>query len=332
MLRMQQALARSRAYTLLADLAARGLTPPALAPLRAVAQLAPLLPAALDAQALEQCAVEHQTVFGLNLFACAGVFLEAESRMGGQPALRAAATYAALGFAAPPGAEADSLQSQLACLAFLCGAEADALEDHQPAAADRARKLQADFLRGHLLPWLPALCEALARQPSAFYAALAPLLATLCFDHYGDLVSVVDGAAPAAAADPAAESSPESAAAPPLELSEASLRAIARRLLTPVHSGLFLARSDLVQLARRCDLPTGFGERLQMLSDLFRAAGHFEKLPALLNGIDQLLAQAEAHHVALEEEAPAAAAFLAPWLARLDGSRALVASLRAAAQ
>ncbi|MGL4647912.1 MAG: TorD/DmsD family molecular chaperone, partial [Caldilineaceae bacterium] len=183
----QIALARSRGYALLADVAARGLTPESLAPLRAVRDLAPVLPEALDGPGQDKAAAEHYTVFGLNVFAYESVFLDPEARMGGAVAARAQESCARLGFAASAGQEPDGLVAQLGCLAFLCGAEAEAREDHKVGAADRIRRKQAEFLGNHLLCWLPALSEALARQESRFYAALAPLITSLCIDHYADI-------------------------------------------------------------------------------------------------------------------------------------------------
>jgi len=317
---MQLALARSRGYALLADVAVYGLRPDSLLPLRAVADLAPLLPDALEADAIDRAAADHYATFGLNLFAFESIFLDPESLLNGPSASRVQATCAAAGFRPAAGLEVDALANELACLAFLCGAEADAWEDHNDAAAARARHLQRDFLQRHLLVWLPPLCEALGRQETPFYAALGPLLADLCFDHYAEL-------APAAVVPTQTSEAPEL----PLKaevLDDVGIRAISRRLLAPAVCGIFLGRNDLVRLARAADLPTTFGERSQMLTDLFHAAGRFDNLHSLLNALDQLAAQAEAHHVALEEAYPVAAPFVASWLQKLDATRTLLVTMR----
>jgi TorA maturation chaperone TorD len=335
--RMQLALARSRGYALLADVVARGLTAESLPPLRAVADLADLLPDTLDEDATEQHAAEHYAVFGLNLFACESIFVDPESRLAGDAAARVQAAYAAVGFRPLPGHEVDSLVNELGCLAFLCGAEADAWEDQRTLEAQRVRRLQCAFLQSHLLAWLPPLCEALERQPSPLYAALAPLLLTLSMDHYSE-VAPLAGHQPEAGAERAAAADREDAAAAagvpvalPAAADDTGIKELCRRLLTPAISGLFLARSDLTQLAHTVDLPTSFGDRSRMLADLFHAAGRFERVPALLNALDKSVAAAAGRHAALVEEAPTAAPLVAPWLERLDASRALLADMRRAA-
>jgi TorA maturation chaperone TorD len=326
--RMQLALARSRGYALLADVTARGISDTSLPPLRAVAELAPLLPDQMDAAAADAAAADHYAVFGLNLFAFESVFVDPECRLSGHVTHRVAESCATLGFQPPAGMEADALATELSCIAFLCGAEADAWEDRQTGAAEQARRLQRDFLRNHLLVWLPPLCEALARQERPVYAALGPLLATLCLDHYGELTPLPAlASAPVEPTAPSAEGTPSFAS-----LDDAGIRTIARRLLAPAQSGLFLARSDVTRLARYADLPASFGERAQMLTDLFHAAGHFERLLALLNALDQMAAQAESHHAALEEEYPLVAPFILPWQQRLDATRALLAAMRTVAR
>lgn len=344
--RMQLALARSRGYALLADVVARGLTAESLPPLRAVADLADLLPDTLDEDAAEQHAAEHYAVFGLNLFACESIFVDPESRLAGDAAARVQSAYAAVGFRPLPGHEVDSLVNELGCLAFLCGAEADAWEDQRTLEAQKVRRLQRAFLQSHLLAWLPPLCEALERQPSPLYAALAPLLLTLCMDHYSEVAPLAahqpaaaeESSAAAGAVDVRVEPRGDDAAgeagapeAPPAAADDAGVKELCRRLLAPAISGIFLARSDLTQIARTVDLPTSFGDRSRMLADLFHAAGRFERVPALLNALDKSVAAAASRHAALVEEAPTAAPLVAPWLDRLDASRALLANMRRAA-
>lgn len=314
MQRAIQAQAYSRAFDMLAGMVARGLAPEHLEILRSMSSFAGLLPKSLRGAAADKAAAEHYTVFGLNVFANASVFLEADAQLGGATAERSRAAYAALGFTPPPDLEADALPAQLRCLSFLCGVEADALEQRRGAAARHARRKQSAFLRDHLLPWLPPLSEALARQSSKLYAEMSGLMANMCFDHYAAITP-----------QSATPKSPLKAIGMPGKM---SVRAISRHLLTPAQSGIFLSRDDLVSLARSVELPASFGERVTMLGDLFHAAGQFERLPALLDGLDGLAERAQVAHRTFMQGTPGSDPFVAPWIERLNGMRFLLVLMR----
>ncbi len=319
MQRLIQAQVHHRSYAMLAGLVARGLSPEYLAILQSVPDLAPLLPKSLRGAAADKAAAEHYTVFGLNVFAIASVFLETDAQLGGATAERARAAYAALGFTPPSNLEADALPAQFECLSFLCGVEADALERGRGAAARHARRQQSDFLREHLLPWLPPLSEALARQSSKLYATMSGLLANISFDHYAAITPLSAALIAPMATQPTGKNRLPSTM---------SVRAIARHLLTPALSGIFLSRDDLVRLARSVDLPSSFGERATMLADLFHAAGQFERLPALLDELDGLAERAQRGHRTFMDGTPGADPFVEPWIDSLYGMRAMLKRMR----
>ena len=82
-------------------------------------------------------------------------------------------------------AEPDHVGSELAFMAHLCGAEADALRDGLDTTVARLQSMQRAFLRLHLLRWLPALVVAIETVDAGLYAAAARLALDLGVDHLG---------------------------------------------------------------------------------------------------------------------------------------------------
>ena len=274
----ETALARSRMYDLLSRIYLHGMDAGLLPIVADIPELAAVLPATFDA---DEAAAEHQAIFGFNVFPYQSIFLDPAGLLGGDEPARVQASYAGSGFApANSDASPDHIGYELAFVAFLCGAEADAWEDDLPQTAARMQQRQADFMTAHLLRWIAPFLAALARQDSPFYAALAALTQTILVDHAAAVLS----AAPV-------ELSFTLPPAPDLAANdEAGLRDIADNLLAPPVSGLYLSRADIDRLGRRFDLPRGFGERRQLLVNLLRAAGTYEQFPALCTEIAALAA------------------------------------------
>jgi TorA maturation chaperone TorD len=315
----EQALARSRAYALLARLFRDGLTADLLPAVAAVPALTDALPRAFDA---DEAAADHYQLLHLDVPPCAGLFLDAPPVLGGPAARAAQHHYRQAGLAPETGPESpDHLGRELAFLAFLTGAEADALEDGLPAEAARLQPLQRRFLGSHLLWWLPAVEQALAQGPP-FYQRLARLTRDLALDHLAALGHAPESRPP----EPAPPDLP-----PLLDQPGTGLHEIAAYLTTPAWSGLYLGRTDAARLGRGLDLPRGFGGRTRMLTNLLHAAVTYDRLGPLL---DDLLACVEtwaaAYH-ALAAEAPALPAIARHWLDRLARTKALLLRLREAA-
>jgi TorA maturation chaperone TorD len=178
---VKAARARARAYALLADLAARGVTEAT----REAAALSPAIAAALDRyDDPDGPAVDHQFVFGDNVYPIEGAFLDPDGQVGGAPADRLGGLYASCGFHPDPRSEPpEHLANELRALAFLSAAEADALRDGEAAIAAVIAGHQRALLAQHLLRWVPALAIAVHRAGRPFPTALIDQIEELLLLH-----------------------------------------------------------------------------------------------------------------------------------------------------
>jgi TorA maturation chaperone TorD len=307
----QLAVARGRAYQLFAMLCRQGVTEASLPLVQVVPELASALPDAFDP---DEAAAAHHQLFGLNVLAYEAVFLDPDGLLEGPVTEAVGASYRRGGRRNPdPSSSLDALDAELAYLAFLCGAEADALRDGLPDAAHRAAALQTAFLREHLLRWLPAAAIAVARQGDAFYTAVVGLLLGLVDSH-------VDALSPAPV-------TPLPATTDLLSDEKTGLRDLAAYLTSPSFSGAFLSRDAVAALARRQNLPRGFAGRSQMLVNAWRAAASFDAVQPFVAALRALFQAWESDYVALATAHPALAPAVAPWRARVAETEALLAVL-----
>ncbi len=309
--REQLAIARTHAYALLARLMVRGMDDSLLAQVQGVDALAATLPEAPD---LDELAASHHRRFRFEAFPHAGVYLDVEGLAGGDAAEASREAYRSAGF--HPRLDdlaADHLGVQLSFMSFLCGAEADALEDGEHAVAGRIAQLQRRFLDEHLLRWLPALVATMAGGDRDLWRATVVMAAELAADHrasFGD-----------AANEPPPWELPEAPRL--LDDPETDLRAIVEFLLAPAHAGLFVGRNDLAAMGRKHELPRGFGSRRIILTNLFRSAVEFEQVPELMASLVlQIQDRAASLHRQLEE-APVLAPHVEPWARRLSETAAI---------
>jgi hypothetical protein len=100
------------------------------------------------------------------------------------------------------------------------------------------------------------------------------------------------------------------------------LRSLVRHLLTPCQAGLYLTREDIARLSRTLDLPAAFGERVGMLETLFRQAGEYELVFALLEQLIRLLDETGLAYDVWAEQYPAWLPYAEAWQQRLADSRA----------
>ena len=302
-------LAASRAYELLAELFSRGITSANRDAARTSATIARAL-GSYDGD--DSVAVDHQHVLGFSVHPYEGAFLDEEGLVGGSRADALAESYRRIGFRPDPtGDDAEHVATELRALAFLCGAEADAAGDGLPDVAARMRDLQRDFLDAHLGRWLPPLAAAVRRSARPFPTALVDQLEPLVDLHRARLGDRTN-------AD--ASSSLSAPPAPELRLGDdgTGLAEIARFLVTPWRSGIYLSRDDIAGVARAGGVPRGFGERAVMLENALRAAAHLDALPALLASLGAILARAR----------PDATQ---PWRSRIDSTIAALGSIATAA-
>jgi putative dimethyl sulfoxide reductase chaperone len=278
--------------------------------------LASSLPPAFDA---DEAAAGHHLLFGLNVFPYEALFRDQSGLLGGAVSEAVAASYRQAGYAPATAASSpDHAGYELGLLAFLCGAEADAVRDGLRATVERVQGLQRDFLGQHLLAWLPPLAVAIREQDGArsayhpFYAALAELALALVDEH----VTVLGGLPAHWALPPA----------PPLLASEKTgLKQIAAYLLAPGYSGLYLSRDAIGELARALDLPHGFGGRQQMMANLLRAAAQYGQMAPLVAQLRQVSGRWQGSYRSLA--GTALAPYAAAWEERVALTRQLLAEI-----
>jgi TorA maturation chaperone TorD len=250
------------------------LTEDKLATAERIPELAGFLPEVYDA---DEAAADQQHLFGFNVFPYQSIFLDPAGLLGGDESERVIHFYRQVGFPGDSAGEsADHIGHELGLLAFLSGAEADAWEDDLADVADRMSALQMDFLKQHLLRWLPPLALAIRQQGQAFYTALAELTIATVAAHWSD---VGQGTSPEFSLP----------AAPDLLGDERTgLREIAAYMLAPAYSGIYLSRDDIGRLAQKQKLPRGFGQRQDMLLNLMRSAVNYEGVGTLLSSLQML--------------------------------------------
>ena len=297
-----RAAARVSAYRLLARLFRQPVTGDLRATLGDLPGLGDELPQRFDA---DEAAAEHHRLFALQVPPFAGVFRDPEGRIGGEWAARVRDVYARAGLELDERSEeGDHVAHALDLLAEIGG----------------RRALAQDALDGVLLPWLPWLVEAVGRHGAPFHRACAELTLELAIDHRAEL-----GGAPPDAPIPPVED--------PLDDPRAGLGSVARYLVTPARSGLYLARDDVRGLAVGGALPTGFGGRADSLETVLRAAAELDALDPVLDGLRALVDGGRAACAALDGAAGGAlAGTITLRRARLDRTDAVLARLHDASR
>jgi TorA maturation chaperone TorD len=299
--RAQAALAR--AYRLLGDLIAGPLD----VDLIARARKSPLLGEALGADpCLDELAAEHHRAFEWSAFPHQGVYLDAGGWADGGSSTALRALFAQIGFVPRDDLPVDHLTNLLGLLAL----------ELEQGAEDQS--LEVELLDRHLLRWLPCFAAAVRRLRLAFPAALASQLEDLALYHR-ELLS-----GPSLTSD--FELQPSDSL---LDDPETSLADIAAFLLSPVRSGLFLSREDILFVVRSSRCFCGFGDRQTMLLNALRTAVQHERLSELTEALSGL-------HRGWEERmegriiAGLPESLARPWIERSTDSRALLQVLGAA--
>jgi len=242
--------------------------------------------------------------------------------MGGPSSAAVAEFYVRAGFDAATQNEApDHIGIELALLASLCAAESQALENGQLTHAQRVRNVQRAFLDQHLLVWLPALVQAIRQQNAPFYATLAELTLELALDHRRDM-----GDASQALHLSSSPILSSISASSLLEDPKTGLREIAAYLLVPASSGFYLSRDDIRRLSRQGKLPSGFGDRRVMLTNLMRSAITYDHFARLMRDLDELAEAWQAMYGDLSSALPTIAAM---WRVRLSETRTLLQTIKA---
>ncbi len=309
------AQARSRSYQLISRLFLQGVTPETLPVIQAAPELAAVLPDPVD---FDELAAVHYQLLGMNVFPYESIFLDDSGLLGGRVTDGVIRGYQRFGFAADTAVDsADHIGHELAALAALCQAEAEARESNLTPLIASRQDWQREFLEEHLLRWLPPFVLALRQQGDDFFTAVANLILELAAHHYNELAETP--------ADPGAFLPP----APDILADEkTSLKDIARYLVTPAYSGLYFSRDDVSRLARRLELPRGFGDRQQMLVNLLRTAVQYDQLTAVITGLVALTDWWQGAYWRIGVDYPKMAGFTAVWQEKAAQSGQILAQMQ----
>ena len=266
---------RERGYTLLARIFAKGITPEVYDQLLEVPVLASVLPDPYDPD--QEGAVYHE-MFGLNVLPYAGVFLTQDGKLGGAIHQDLNHWYASFGFT-PVVLQGvpDHIATQLEFLAFLSGVERTQVESTPLDASmmTAARQYQCEFLLEHTMRWCFPFFSSIQAQQNPFFSEVASLTQALIVQHSMEVKSV-DQKGPLLPAS-----------ADILSDSKTGVKEIASFLCRPIWSGIYLTRKDIKALASSLKVPSGFGDRVQTLSTIFRSAINFDVLPGLLGKLKE---------------------------------------------
>jgi len=101
-----------------------------------------------------------------------------------------------------------------------------------------------------------------------------------------------------------------------LENEKTSLKDIAAYLMMPVYCGVFFTRDDISRLAKQLQLPRGFGDRTQMMSNLMKTAVQYNLFPTLLQNLINQLSTHQSNYIATIKQTPHLAPFIQPWHAK----------------
>jgi TorA maturation chaperone TorD len=245
----EEIVARGRAFDLIADLIAHG---PRRREHLARTSLAPLLPNDPD-----EGAAEHQRVFGREVPPFGSLWFHPEGLVGGEVQDEIRSVMRDAGF--EPRDEPDHVAEGLRLLAWLAGAEADAIEDDDHASIDRVRVLTHRAYEA--LAWVPLLRATVVRLGSPLYEEALALAVDLLPSPPCRPIPIFD---------------------PPAKP--------ARRLAIPAACGMLWTYTALSRIARPLDLPAGMRSRFEILDNLFDESARFGVRGPLVAALDEELA------------------------------------------
>lgn len=312
----QRVLARVYGYELLGGLFLEGVTERWLPFLQQLPALAPFLPIPFLA---DQAAVDHQTLFGFEIFPYESLFLQPDGLLGGEIAGELHRLYGSISDEFWQG-EADHLGNELIYLAILCRHENQARRTEQPHLVHLFRHHQLSFLQQHLLQWLPAVAAAIHQIALPLYRQLINLVIELVGDHLADL----QNSQLPLATNPSSVLPPQP---PPLLPTQTSLKQIANYLCQPSYSGFFLSKTEIARLAQHHSFPQSLSSRVDMFADLLLSAGQYGQMPALFQSIQRVIHNWQTFFTHWQHTYPWSAIYLQIWQNRLSQTNQLLDQL-----
>ena len=332
------ARARHRLYGLLGRLLVEGPRPEALALARAVPTLAAVLPPP-DAgpDVLDDLAAAHYAAT-TEVSPVASAVLGDDGLIGGPVADAIRAAYLAGGFhPSRTDVAIDHVGLQLAYLAHLCDAEAQAHADGALDAVERLTALQQGFLDDPLARWLPAWVVASGDAGGPVWRTVAELSLELVASHRSasrrsaSRRSASRRSASRRSASrrsaPAPDAAPATTAGPGLDLDDpdVDLRSIATLIVRPARSGWLLSRTALARVCAAAGVTSGLGERGRVLAGALESAAALGQLQPL---VEALMQELEAWQAQLERLGTQLLLPTEPWLARARQTHALLTTVR----
>ena len=292
--------AYANTFALLSQLFLHGPSPELQDHLAAIPDLAACL-AQADAGA-------HYDLFGRNVLPFQGIFLHADAGLDGPNTAHLLNLYHAAQFEVSSSERPDHIGTQLDFL------------QHELALASPVHSTPADlaaFLDTHLLTWLAPFTLAVGQHASPCYAALADLtfnlLATLRTE-FADIPATLVLPEPSnLLADPGT-----------------GLKKIAGHLLIPSATGIYLSTHTIQNLARGQQLPRGFGDRRQMLTNLLRNAAQYDLLADVLKNLEAQCQRWTADYQRLLDQYPLLSPVIRPWQTRAAHTRTLLEQMQTA--
>lgn len=283
---LERAVSRSHAYSLLSRIYLDGLTDEMYAWVCMIPSWEAACPKSFDE---DQAAAQYQRLFGFNVPPYASIFMEADGHLGG-----AVTTYADRAFR-EAGLEIkasdvmpDHIGLELAYLGHLSMLEARCLEEGDQRRYELMQEETGVFTSTHLLHWLPVFIQTLQAQGDPFFTHVAHTTWDLVSDHTKNIKSaLVKGE----------EQQSESGNIARGE--QGKMAEIAEQLVRPLKCGFYLSRDQMSDLGRKLNVPTGFIERKQMMTNLLQTALRFDAVPQLVNILKQHIEQCQSFYAEL---------------------------------
>ena len=318
MSRADTAIARHNTYLLLSQLYLEGLTEDLLPYIVEIPELAAAAPRPFHP---DEAAATHFRIFAHDIFPYESIFRDSSGLLGGTYADQVRIIYEDAGVNIC--SECDHIGQELAFLAALCKYKSRAVSKQDNEAASPFVKSQRTFLQEHLITWLPPFIIALSLTNQPFYAALSRMTQSLAFDHLLSLDRAGSAKSFGISDGNRLPDLPEI-----LKDKQTSLKQIVRFLITPPQSGLYFGRSAISTIARKRQMPRGFGSRQQMFSNLFHAAAQYGQTPDLLH---DLAVYAETWGDRYQEqivEWPGLSPWIRPWLRRVNRTASALCDMK----
>lgn len=230
---------------------------------------------------LQALRVEYSYLFLLNIYPYESLYTGPEVRLNTVETERVQAFYEELGFNNNSEVFADHVAVELEFMATLAQQEAHYWQKNLKVQAGYLSGLAQKFLQEHLLKWLLIFSLAVQRTTrQAFYRELVEeTLAFVCQD-FQQLSEGLNEKEVAAIEQRSITAKPSH---------ERSLSNLIRYLITPDEAGFYLCKIEMFRLAQAMQLPSGVGDRFQMLKSLFENAAQYEMLEKLVSALIEIV-------------------------------------------